>query len=278
MGLFKTEYCAICGKKAGLSGATLKMDDSKICFDCFNKVALNLRSCLENNWDIEDLKKYFEYREKEKDIIRSLEGKELEYRKPLPYLYLNDEHELLSAMSWLDKMGDESVDVFEYSNIASIDFSFVPHTYKEGMLGNNIIGNLFMILTLRDPNLNLHFLVDKKRKQNAFMNSAIFFNQMVLHERLEDVEILRASLMRTFMLARERKEMQENANDVSGLVKKKRARNMLLFDETEPLSREKIDTVWKRMVSAYQNSSLQDERILIERLNDARDTLLNEVH
>ena len=68
MGLFDKKNCDICGEKIGLLG-NRKLDDGNLCKNCASKLSPWFEE--RRHSTVEDIKRQLEYREKNKNAVRS---------------------------------------------------------------------------------------------------------------------------------------------------------------------------------------------------------------
>ena len=282
MGLFsksEPKYCGVCGKKGFVIKNKCLDGEMNLCIDCSAKIPKEMTADGILMWTVQETLDFFKYLEGQAALLELLPESKKLYRYGNVIagdLLVDYEHELLyvdHGGGYNDKTGGGIV--FEFSNIESIDFEFMPAVFKEKMFGDVVEGPLFLNMRISEPKVDFRLLLEKKMRSSAYASG--FFTRNVAVARIEELELKKVSLRRKIELARQRKRneakaaMPEKVN-ISDIQK---ALNLFMFNDVEKIELRELDNQRERLIKVFCAEGMPDSKNAMERINGAYELIRN---
>ena len=234
-----------------------------LCKECTDKIHPQILDYAKKSWSYIDYANYMAWEEATKEE-RSQFNPDSRYGYGCE-LKVDTERGLFSLGS-----GKKGGLVFRFADLIGYELNFKPEEVKEGLLGDKVKGNEFVMVELATPRVYLeeviNFGVKLKLRKKGILSTKYEYE-------LSDgfMEVIRAFTICIYIEeARRKGSLQEEATNIGEVEK---ALALFMFDSMDDVSEESLKRQRNALIKAFHPDNNEQNEAYSQKINEAYDLL-----
>lgn len=253
MGFFKDIYCVECNKKTTPLLRFKLADGNYLCSDCCSKLPSYITEQLSKQ-DIDYYHHVLDYLE--------YSNTNLKPKFQETHNYYNLHIDVNNLLFYIDRKLKDDTLILEFKHIADFEILYDPSTYKEGVIGDKVFGNVLFRIVMNEPFFNYEAIFDKQVKSKA---KKAFFGSKISYENPkgmdEIIEVFNSTYETAIAIESAgyegyQRENSSNGNNINDDLTQ--ALNLFMFDSLDDVDLEKLKKQRNRLVKTFHPDSSEE--------------------
>ncbi|MBP3569624.1 MAG: hypothetical protein J6K04_10715 [Lachnospiraceae bacterium] len=267
MGLFKDVFCAECGDKTKMLSRTGLSDGNYLCSKCMSIVPMYMQKSFIEVYELEDYKDFKKYVEFSNETLRPMFHE--------THCYENIHIDTENGIFCIDYLINDKTLFLDFEDVTRFDLIFKAEEFKEGMLGDKVVGKVLFELAMDLPAFYYTDVIKNNAKGKAKKK---LFGGKIEFENPEGMDEFLYFAQRTWQEALEAKEDQTGGVVESETSELQRAMALFMIDDLKDISKDELKNLRNRLIKTFHpDAGESDSAKHAQKINDAYEIIKNAI-